>query len=58
MARARLEDDGTYSGDLPCGWCDALLSQDGRRRPRRYCGLWHRTKSYGSNAVVVILGLF
>ncbi|MFC8431734.1 hypothetical protein [Streptomyces sp. NPDC057253] len=45
MGQARLGDDGRFHGDLPCRWCEVLLSQDGRRRPRRYCGPWHRTKT-------------
>ncbi|GAB2823824.1 hypothetical protein GCM10027073_62240 [Streptomyces chlorus] len=58
MARARRGDDGGYYGDLPCQWCDALLDQKGRRRPRRYCGPWHRTKAYVTGFFVAIAGLF
>ncbi|WP_158771726.1 hypothetical protein [Streptomyces sp. NRRL S-340] len=48
MGRGRLEKDGTYHGDLPCRWCEALIDQGGRRRPRRHCGGRHRTKAYAS----------
>ncbi|WP_329221468.1 hypothetical protein OG352_31005 [Streptomyces sp. NBC_01485] len=58
MGQARLGDDGTYYGDLPCRWCAALLTQDGRRKPRLYCGGWHRTKAYGTWVFAVIGGLF
>ncbi|WP_344050297.1 hypothetical protein [Streptomyces thermoalcalitolerans] len=58
MGRARLGDDGRYHGDLPCRWCNALISQDGRRRPRLYCNLWHRTKTYFSWCIALITDLF
>ncbi|MFC8426559.1 hypothetical protein ACFUN7_37910 [Streptomyces sp. NPDC057236] len=58
MAQARRGDDGRYYGDLPCRWCEALLDQKGRRRPRSHCGPWHRTKTYVSNVFVLIAGLF
>ncbi|MCM3300710.1 hypothetical protein ACPCTK_21740 [Streptomyces pseudogriseolus] len=58
MARARRGDDGRYHGDLPCRWCDALLDQNGRRRPRLYCGPWHRTKTYAANIGALIAGMF
>ncbi|MEV3858391.1 hypothetical protein AB0J38_29250 [Streptomyces sp. NPDC050095] len=54
MGRARLEKDGTYSGDMPCKWCDALIDQEGRRKPRLYCRTGHRWKTYGSRVVGVI----
>ncbi|MBO1335955.1 hypothetical protein [Streptomyces sp. VRA16 Mangrove soil] len=57
MGRARLEKDGTYSGDLPCKWCDVLIDQGGRRRPRLYCRWTHRWKKYGSNVVVMIAAI-
>ncbi|MER6622703.1 MULTISPECIES: hypothetical protein [unclassified Streptomyces] len=58
MGQARLGDDGRYHGDLPCGWCEALIDQKGRRRPRCYCGPWHRTKSYVAHVTALIAGLF
>ncbi|GHE74146.1 hypothetical protein GCM10014715_30890 [Streptomyces spiralis] len=57
MGRARLEKDGTYHGDLPCRWCEALIAQGGRRRPRRYCNGWHRTKTYVSWVVTAVVGI-
>ncbi|MET8974005.1 hypothetical protein ABZX85_00135 [Streptomyces sp. NPDC004539] len=58
MQRARREEDGTYHGDLQCRWCGALLSQNGRRRVKLYCGPWHRTKSYTANVIGAVLALF
>jgi hypothetical protein len=58
MAQARRGDDGRYHGDLPCVWCQALLDQKGRRRVRRYCGPWHRTKQYVTTVVTLVAGLF
>lgn len=58
MGQARLGDDGTYHGDLRCRWCEALLKQDGRRKPRLYCGGLHRTKTYAAWAGTLIAGLF
>ncbi|WP_159050010.1 hypothetical protein [Streptomyces sp. MMG1533] len=58
MGQARLGDDGRYHGDLPCQWCGALIDQGGRRRVRRYCGGWHRTRLYVTRVVVVITGAF
>ncbi|MFH8287901.1 hypothetical protein [Streptomyces antibioticus] len=58
MGQAHLGDDGRYEGDLPCRYCGALLNQNGRRRPRLYCGPWHRTKTYVTHAVVLVVGLF
>ncbi|SES16264.1 hypothetical protein SAMN04487983_103370 [Streptomyces sp. yr375] len=58
MGQARLGDDGGHYDDLPCRWCGALVTQDGRRRPRLYCGGWHRTKTYCHGAFMVIAGLF
>ncbi|MFF9057168.1 hypothetical protein ACIRPQ_10065 [Streptomyces sp. NPDC101213] len=58
MGRARREEDGSYHGDLQCRWCDALLAQNGRRRPKLYCGGWHRTKAYVGWCATVIAGLF
>jgi hypothetical protein len=48
MGQAKLEKDATYHGDLPCRWYEALIAQDGRRSPRRYCNGRHRTKAYVS----------
>ncbi|WP_459751213.1 hypothetical protein [Streptomyces sennicomposti] len=58
MGQARLEKDGTYRGDFACRWCRALIDQGGRRKPRRYCNGWHRTKSYVTNFFAVVLGIF
>ncbi|MFE0177360.1 hypothetical protein ACFWZ2_34130 [Streptomyces sp. NPDC059002] len=58
MGRARVEKDGTYHGDLPCKWCETLIGQGGRRRPRLYCRTSHRWKTYGSRVAVVIGGVF
>ncbi|MBL3665655.1 hypothetical protein JL475_06490 [Streptomyces sp. M2CJ-2] len=58
MAQARLGDDGRYRGELPCRWCDTLIDQGGRRKPRLYCRMSHRWKSYGSWAVALVGGLF
>ncbi|MGX4689556.1 hypothetical protein [Streptomyces sp. JNUCC 63] len=58
MGRAWLGDDDRYHGDLPCRWCDALIDQDGRRRPRLYCNGRHRTKTYLSWIGALIAGLF
>ena len=58
MGDGRLGDDGRYHGDLPCRWCSALLKQDGRRRPRLYCGGRHRTKTYVAWVVGAIAALF
>ncbi|MDT0609526.1 hypothetical protein [Streptomyces lancefieldiae] len=55
MARARRGDDGRYHGDLPCRWCEVLLDQEGRRRPRYYCRVTHRLKFYGSWIVAAIM---
>ncbi|MZD05712.1 hypothetical protein GTW43_11515 [Streptomyces sp. SID5785] len=57
MGRARLEKDGTYTGDLPCKWCQVLIDQGGRRRPRQYCRGTHRWKQYGANMVAVFAAL-
>ncbi|MFF9327027.1 hypothetical protein ACF1AY_20265 [Streptomyces sp. NPDC014776] len=58
MGRARLGDDGTYHGDLPCRWCKTLIDQAGRRKPRLYCRRSHRWKTYGSNVALFIGALF
>ncbi|WP_157874958.1 hypothetical protein [Streptomyces resistomycificus] len=58
MARARLGDDGGYHGDLPCRWCDTLIDQAGRRRPRLYCRTSHRWKTYGARVAAVVGGMF
>ncbi|MFD5256575.1 hypothetical protein ACH419_35710 [Streptomyces bobili] len=58
MGTARRGEDGRYHGDLPCRWCEALLAQNGRRRPKLYCGGWHRTKTYAAWCASLIGGLF
>ncbi|MEV1024077.1 hypothetical protein [Streptomyces sp. NPDC050264] len=54
MGRARRDKDGTYSGDMPCKWCDTLIDQGGRRRPRLYCRMGHRWKNYGARVALLI----
>lgn len=57
MGRARLGEDGRYYGDLPCKWCDVLIPHHGRKRPRQYCRMSHRWKTYGTNVVAIVLGI-
>ncbi|MDX3634999.1 hypothetical protein OG920_32215 [Streptomyces europaeiscabiei] len=56
--RARVGADGRYHGDLPCRWCETLIDQAGRRRPRPYCRMSHRWKNYGAWIVGVVGGIF
>ncbi|MFC7218979.1 hypothetical protein ACFQLX_12500 [Streptomyces polyrhachis] len=58
MGRPRLGGDGRYHGDLPCKWCETLIPQNGRRRPRQYCRTTHRVKNYGASLVAAVAGLF
>ncbi|MFE9921709.1 hypothetical protein ACFYQA_09030 [Streptomyces sp. NPDC005774] len=58
MAQARLGADGRYRGDLSCRWCDTLIDQGGRRKPRLYCRMSHRWKNYGSWVAALVGGLF
>ncbi|MGW1027282.1 hypothetical protein ACWD4J_26920 [Streptomyces sp. NPDC002577] len=58
MTKARLGDDGRYYGELPCRWCETLINQGGRRKPRLYCRTSHRLKTYGMWVVGLVGSLF
>ncbi|MGW2783400.1 hypothetical protein ACWC3X_19440 [Streptomyces populi] len=55
---AHLDDDGRYHGELPCRWCETHIDQAGRRKPRLYCRMSHRWKTYGMWAVALVSNLF
>jgi len=55
---ARRGKDGRLYGASPCGWCEVPIVQDGRRRVKRYCRGWHRTKRYTVGVLAQVLDLF
>ncbi|MHC5903339.1 hypothetical protein ACVNF4_05415 [Streptomyces sp. S6] len=55
---ARRGKDGRLYGALPCGWCGEPVVQDGRRRVKRFCRGWHRTKRYAVGVFGQALDLF
>ncbi|MER5399323.1 hypothetical protein [Streptomyces sp. NPDC002599] len=58
MGGAHLGDDGRYRGALRCRWCETHIDQAGRRKPRLYCRMSHRWKTYGMWVVGLVGDLF